>query len=319
MAETVLVMASVDDGEADRVLNELHRRGHKAVLLDLSWFPQHARIVGQLGASGWEGHLATPYTTIRFEDIRAVYHRRCPPFEPASTMNEHERRFAMVENRFALGGILASLPTRWISHPAAMADAEYKPLQLAIAAQVGLPLPDTWIGNDPERARSFVTDQANGTVYKALMHKLVSDQSAVGLIHTNTVDVDEIDERVRAAPHQFQELIHADHDVRALVTRNGCEAVAVRAHGGKAFLDHRHHYEELRYERIHLDYDLVARSQQMLARLNLASGVFDFAVTSTGETVFYEVNPAGQWAWLEEETGAPMTTLICDALTGATT
>src|SRR5699024_12649497 len=87
----------------------------------------------------------------------------------------------------------------------------------------------------------------------------------------------------------------------------------------KAFLDHRHHYEELRYELIRLDYDLVARSQQLLARLNLASGVFDFAVTSTGETVFYEVNPAGQWAWLEEETGAPMTTLICDALTGATT
>src|SRR5699024_12227178 len=110
MSETVLVMASVDDGEADRVLNELHRRGHKAVLLDLSWFPQHARIVGQLGASGWEGHLATPYTPISFENIRAVYHRRCSPFEPASTMNEHERRFATPESRLALAGILASLP-----------------------------------------------------------------------------------------------------------------------------------------------------------------------------------------------------------------
>src|SRR5699024_5076678 len=180
-------------------------------------------------------------------------------------------------------------------------------------------LPETWSGNEPERARSVVTDQANGTVYKALMHKLVSDQGTVGLIYTNTLDGDEIDERVGAAPHQFQELIHADHAVRALVTRNGCEAVAIKARHGSAFLDYRHHYEELRYERIRLDYDLVARSQQLLARLNLASGVFDFAVTSTGETVFYEVNPAGQWAWLEEETGAPMTTLICDALTGATT
>src|SRR5699024_8013781 len=169
-----------------------------------------------------------------------------------------ERRFAMVESRFGLGGILTSLSARWVSHPAAMADAEYKPLQLAIAAQVGLPLPDTWIGNDPERARSFVTDQANGTVYKALMHKLVSDQGTVGLIYTNTVDVDEIDERVGAAPHQFQELIHADHDVRALVTRNGCEAVAIKARHGSAFLDHRHHSEEHTSE-LQSRFDLVCR------------------------------------------------------------
>src|SRR5699024_7627184 len=129
------------------------------------WFPQHARIVGQLGAFGGEGHLATPYTTNRFEDIRSVYHRRCPPFEPASTMNEHDRRFAMVEYRFARGGFLASPPARCVPHPAASADAEYKPLQLATAAQVARPLPDPWIGNDPQRARSFVTDRANGTVY----------------------------------------------------------------------------------------------------------------------------------------------------------
>jgi hypothetical protein len=71
------------------------------------------------------------------------------------------------------------------------------------------------------------------------------------------------------------------------------------------------------YERVRLDPDLVNRSQRLLARLKLTSGVFDFAVSSTGDTVFYEVNPAGQWAWLEEETESPMTALICDALTGA--
>ncbi|MGW5875069.1 MvdC/MvdD family ATP grasp protein [Nocardiopsis terrae] len=317
MPETVLLMAAVDDGEARRVANELRRRGHTVALLDLSWFPQHAYLIGELGASGWEGQLVTPHGTVELSDISGVYHRRCPPFEPPSGLNQTEHRFATVESRFGVGGILASLPAHWVSHPAAMADAEYKPLQLAEAVRAGLPVPRTWVGNDPAKAQAFVSAQSGGAVHKPLMHKLVADQGSARLIYTNAVQTKDIDDRVRSAPHQFQERVRASHDVRALITGHGCEAVAIRAGGGEAFLDYRNHYDHLVYERVRLDPELVIRSQRLLARLNLASGVFDFAVSTAGGTVFYEVNPAGQWAWLEEETQAPMTALICDALTGA--
>jgi hypothetical protein len=37
-------------------------------------------------------------------------------------------------------------------------------------------------------------------------------------------------------------------------------------------------------------------------------------VTPEGEWVFLEVNPNGQWAWLQDETGLPIASAIADAL-----
>jgi hypothetical protein len=52
--------------------------------------------------------------------------------------------------------------------PPRNAIAESKPLQLATAAACGLAIPDTFITNDPEAARTFVTAQEGGAIYKPL-------------------------------------------------------------------------------------------------------------------------------------------------------
>ncbi|MEV6875354.1 hypothetical protein [Amycolatopsis sp. NPDC051128] len=44
----------------------------------------------------------------------------------------------------------------WVNHPARLADAAYKPVQLATAARCGLNVPETAITNDPDVVRQFV-------------------------------------------------------------------------------------------------------------------------------------------------------------------
>src|SRR6266851_4864116 len=44
------------------------------------------------------------------------------------------------------------------------------------------------------------------------------------------------------------------------------------------------------------------------------TGALDFLVTPEGKWVFLEINPNGQWAWIEEETGLPIAAAIADAL-----
>jgi len=39
----------------------------------------------------------------------------------------------------------------------------------------------------------------------------------------------------------------------------------------------------------------------------------------SGDWVFLEINPNGQWAWIENETGLPIASAIADALTGQET
>ncbi len=49
-------------------------------------------------------------------------------------------------------------------------------------------------------------------------------------------------------------------------------------------------------------------------RLGLRFGALDFLVTPDGEWYFLEINPNGQWAWIEQETGLPISDAIADAL-----
>jgi hypothetical protein len=59
---------------------------------------------------------------------------------------------------------------------------------------------------------------------------------------------------------------------------------------------------------------VLAGIRAYLTRFGLVFGAFDFAVTRTGAWWFLECNSNGQWAWLEERTGLPMTAALADLL-----
>jgi hypothetical protein len=43
-----------------------------------------------------------------------------------------------------------------------------------------------------------------------------------------------------------------------------------------------------------------------MSALDLAYGAFDFIRTENADWYFLEVNPAGEWAWLDVALGLPM-------------
>ena len=51
-----------------------------------------------------------------------------------------------------------------------------------------------------------------------------------------------------------------------------------------------------------------------LKACGLRFGAFDLIVTPQGEYVFLELNPNGQWYWVELSTGAPMADAMADLL-----
>src|SRR5262245_20305378 len=216
-AQTVLMLAEQDDGEAVYVSDALAMRGAQVAWFDTAWFPAQASISARLGRGGWRGEITTPDGAVRLEEVTAVYYRQSQPFTFPETMSEPERRFATVEARFGFGGLLMSLPVRWVSHPARLADAEYKPFQLATAARCGFATPACTLTNHPGNARDFC-NSGSGTVYKATMHKLVSEDDRVKLIYTTPVGPTTIDDRVTTTLHLFQTNIPKSHDARVVAT-----------------------------------------------------------------------------------------------------
>jgi hypothetical protein len=133
-------------------------RGIPVVRLDPSAFPQRMPMAARISSfDTWDGQLMLDGgELIELADIRSVWHRRASQFVMDERMSAPERAFAYGEARRGLGGVFAALGRcLWVNDPMAAARAEYKPVQLAAAADAGLRIPETLITSDPRSAHDW--------------------------------------------------------------------------------------------------------------------------------------------------------------------
>jgi hypothetical protein len=315
-ARTVLILSEHEDPEAAYVADALTTRSTPLIWFDTASFPSRATVTAQLGPSGWHGEINSPDGTVHLDDIAAVYYRQPQPFTFSPTLSQPEQRFATVEARFGFGGLFMSLAVRWVSHPARVADAEYRPLQMATAARCGFTTPASVLTNHPATGRAFAAAES-GAVYKATMHKLISEADDLKLIYTTPTDPASMGERIATTLHLFQANVPKTHDVRVIATGAGhLHAIAIHTADPGARQDFRTRYDTLTYEPTDVPADVARACHAYLDALGLLLGVFDFSVTGDGTWWFLECGPASQWAWLQDMTGAPIADAIADTLTG---
>ena len=112
--------------------------------------------------------------------------------------------------------------------------------------------------------------------------------------------------------HLFQAQVPKVADVRAVVV--GGQVFSARITAPPGVVDWRAEYQSLTYEPVPCPDGIRGALVRFLAAFGLNFGAFDFAVTADGAWWFLECNPNGQWAWLEDAAGLPITTAIADLL-----
>src|SRR5262245_9631444 len=123
----------------------LGERGVEVFRVNAAWFPTQMQVSVELRNARWCGVLTTPRGRMNLERVHAVWYRSPEAYRMLPELSPAEARHARVEAKYGLGGVLASLPVLWCNHPSRVADADYKPVQLAHAALAGLTVPDTLI------------------------------------------------------------------------------------------------------------------------------------------------------------------------------
>jgi len=88
-------------------------------------------------------------------------------------------------------------------------------------------------------------------------------------------------------------------------------------HDGDAdgVVDWRANYANLTYSLVTVPEAMRAAVSNLMYGLRLRFAALDFGVPPNGEPVFFEINPNGQWAWLQEHVGLDIAHTIADALT----
>ncbi|MER8101656.1 ATP-grasp ribosomal peptide maturase [Kitasatospora sp. NPDC094016] len=310
----VWVATEAVDVTADMVITELNRRSVPVVRFNPSDIGTGLTVSARFGTcpAPVAGQVRTPSRTADLTQVRSVYWRRpvWPTFQ-GSGLGGDDARFAAAQVRYGLGGTLYALDEPlWVNHPLREAAADYKPAQLATAQRLGLSVPPTIVTNDLEDARHFIAAH-DQVIFKTLRWTSVERDGVPVTGWAEPVTVAELDESVRVAPHLFQARIDKIADVRVLVV--GRRTFAVRIDSG--LLDWRRDYSALSYSVVDLPDRLNKMLHAFVAYVGLVSGSFDLAVDRAGEYWWLELNPNGQWAWLEGATGLEMAAAFADLLT----
>ncbi|MFD8368234.1 ATP-grasp ribosomal peptide maturase [Streptomyces hygroscopicus] len=316
MADTkpVLVVTEPLDITADMVITHLNERDVPVVRFNPADLPAgaltvSARFGGRPASTSVAGQLRTPSRTADLEHVRAVYWRR-PAWPAFDHLDADDARYAAAQVRHGIAGVLHALDgPLWVNHPVRNAAADHKPAQLATAARLGFTVPATLVTNDPGEARRFIA--AHGQVITKTLRWTPYERDGISLTSwAEPVTADEVDDAVAVAPHLFQARVDKIADLRVLIV--GRRPFAVRIDSG--LLDWRKDYSALSYRVVDLPDRLEKALLACLDHFGLPSGSFDLALDRDREPHWLELNPNGQWGWLEEETGLPMAAAFADLL-----
>lgn len=312
----VLVLTASVDPTADAVLQHLTAAGVPFARFDSAQFPTEVNFTATLdGDSGWRGFLGG----INLSGVHSVYYRRPRRFVFDPTIPAEQLSWCEGQARYGFWGVLETLGAIWINSPSAVARAEYKPRQLQLAQQAGLSVPPTMITNHPRRVNAFACAVGGSIVTKALYARTPRDANGypAGVLYTAEVPAHRYaDPGIAATVHLFQVKIKAAYEVRLTVVAKKLFAARIDRKSAAAELDWRMDYRELRYQPCDVPAGVGRGVLRLMRSLNLTFGALDFAVDDDDWWWFYEINPNGQWFWIERHAGLPISSALAELLEG---
>lgn len=306
----ILVISSLSDGHAVEVCNRLTRRKVEHRLLDLSGFPQKSELTIRVNTGESSFELLDGSDHIDLDRCGLIWWRRPQPFGLHDELTANvDRNFSYTECQAAFAGLWQSLDPFWINHPTREEEASRKVHQLHLARHLGLRTPDTCITNNASEASRFIERFGSGNViYKAF------SGTEEEWRETRRLKADEVSliDSVRYAPVIFQEYIPGGVDLRITVIGDRFFTGAIYSENTSYNVDFRMVMDEARMEAFELPREVQSGLLRLMEKLGLHYGAIDMRLAPDGEFVFLEINPSGQWLFVEYGTGLPITDALVE-------
>jgi len=244
-------------------------------------------------------------------DISHIWYRRPEQLKAAQFDSSPESNYARSEWTEFIECFFAHVPKeRWANHPSSNAAASRKLEQLTTAMNLGFAVPDTLGTQDPAELRKFFQKHRGNIIVKPLASGFIERQGeeSDSLIYTNQVQEHHLEnlDDLANCPTLFQQFIQKECDVRITVMDTNIHAVELRAsdRAGERRCDiRRNNMSDVTYRRISLPPTVTMAIRKLMARYGLRFAAIDMVVTSAGDWYFLEINPNGQWAWLDITAG----------------
>jgi hypothetical protein len=320
----ILIITEEYDPHVDHVLSLLYQMGHEPARVHTADMSQHTSLSLSYERANWKNLLQTRTRAIPLDEVRSIWWRRPAAVQLPETLTPYEEAFARSELTQVQAGMWDMLEHScyWVSFPANIRKASHKISQLQLASHLGLEIPRTLVSNDPDRVRTFYEACDHQMIYKTLgdpqpslllagpgkaaqwkYSQEHSDENFLRSIYTTLLREQDLTllDTVRLAPGLFQEYIPKRVELR--VTVIGDDIFTAELHSQV--------HEETRYDWRHYEVETPTYEHQLPVeiaekcvaltkahRLNFSTS--DLILTPEGRYIFLEMNPNGQFLWIQD-------------------
>lgn len=312
---TTFIIADVFDVHADLVEQKLRRFGMEPYRLNLD-VESLTKTRTTYADSTWVLHLPDG-RCLDLSSVKKVYLRRAFVEMPMELREEQDDDWRIWENewnRTLIGMYYALRNASWINPFRQAFAAENKYYQYDLAQQIGFRIPQTLVSNERKLLIDFCK-RHDKTVIKLMSQDFYgTQQEGYKSIYVNQISSADLHEFGEAGenPVVLQEYIPKQFEVRYTVVADGHFACQIDSQKSQiAGVDWR------RYDIPHTPHSMIEPPPEirqkvagLMQQLGLIFGALDFVVTPQGEWYFLEINPMGQWLWIEELVEAPISDSI---------
>lgn len=302
------------------VVNELEKRGYQAILFKQDKCLEGEYLVFEVVNNNLIYSVVVDGKMYNIDDFSAIWYMKphlpidLMKFEPAEYRQFIQKQFWSM--RIALWSIFRH--KKWLDDPWSIQIAEDKLFQLKCAMQVGLNIPETLATSDPKRVKNFYEKHNGNVVVKALGVSPIIDK----VLYTNKLtdkDIAQIDS-VKMSPSIFQVCVSKKHELRITVVGDKIFPVKIYSQGDEATsLDWRKKPKlndfNVKMEQTTLPMKIEQYIRCYMKSINLRYGCIDMIVAKDDEYVFLEINPNGQWYFVQLNTEARIAEAIAELLT----
>jgi len=317
----ILILTEPRDAHANHVETRLRERGAELVRFDWAQFPSEAEVslaYTPLGASACT--LRVGGESIDLQRVATVWDRRPQnPVAHAELTDGAIRAHVEKECKIFVQDVWSCLDCPWVPAPRSVIfRAHLKAVQLKLAGELGFELPPTLVTNSPEDFLEFYREHNGNLISKVIgLPSIVRDETTFSRF-TKLVSKRDVGHAgaLRFCPVIFQACVPKRLELRITVVGRAVFAAEIHSQeSNQTRVDWRHYdHFQTRYLPHALPPDLEQRCVQLVERLGLYYGAIDMALTPDGRYVFFEINPNGQYLWIELATGLPISDALCDLL-----
>jgi len=349
--KSLLIISSLFEPNVNHIIRRLDERGVRWRRFNTETFPLLCQ--GQLQFFEHDRPhfcLTVDGSLIDSREVDVVWYRRQSDPVLAEGLEEEDREFVRVECLAYLNALYRCLDhCRWVNPWLPERLAADKTGQLVKAKSEGLAVPRTLVSNDPRAAHDFFEQCGGRVIFKPLLGLVTgrppeysaqlrasfdgqfafppdckdpSSRRESRVVFTQLLTLDRLEEldSLAVCPAIFQEYVEKQVELRITIVGDQVFTAAIHSQEHpETQVDFRRlalmtNHESVKHTIFDLPIEIRSKLLSLMNKLGLVFGCVDMILTPRGEYVFLEVNPAGQWGWIEQMTGMPITEALVELL-----